>query len=102
MAVADVEHMSTEDVRALDVALQDVRHPERNRGASGEAVPADGPHEAGHGTRTRCASPGGTTPARGSTVLAHGEPAVYCLPGRAPPIVVTTGARAHIGAVVTW
>lgn len=49
----------------------------------------------------------------GVTVLAHGEPAVYCLPGRAPQIVVTTGAmslltdeqlaatleheRAHIG-----
>lgn len=47
------------------------------------------------------------------TVLAHGEPAVYCLPGRSPQIVVTTSAmrlltdeqlaaaleheRAHIG-----
>ncbi|GHF67582.1 M56 family metallopeptidase [Streptomyces sp. NRRL_ISP-5395] len=52
-------------------------------------------------------------PGLGVTVLAHGEPAVYCLPGRAPQIVVTTGAmslltdeqlaatleheRAHIG-----
>ncbi|MFH9610250.1 BlaI/MecI/CopY family transcriptional regulator [Streptomyces sp. NPDC017448] len=40
-----VEHMSTEDVQALDVALQAVRQPERNRGAGGKTVSTDGQRE---------------------------------------------------------
>lgn len=39
-----VEHMSTEDVQALDVALQAVKQPRQQRAASGDAVSTDGLH----------------------------------------------------------